>query len=403
MQKDISLLVALFAAASAEWVPIGPDGGYIQAYGIDLERPDTVYSMIYSPGYMPPVYRTTDHGASWDRLGEIALDPPSSIVVDPFAPEVLLGPTGNNTLQRSTDHGENWRLYDMPFYAVAVAFDPFVPGRVYAAGMYYDTLTLPAFAVSTDHGETWVGRLVKDDTGSIYAIDVSPLDSGTIFLAADYGTVFRSNDAGANWRECTAGLSPDDIILTISASHGDPRVICAGSIYGMFRSTNSGDNWQPIGNAGFIMSVDLSASDPAAGYAYGYDTAMACYYTTDAGLSWHPTAPIQPTSRMGGILADPGLGRGAWCPTTAGMQYTTDYGVTWAGRNSGIRSASIATISAPVWNPGRAYVEVENVGVFKTLDAGQTWQKCADFLSCGSVCGIGVAPPDVLYALEGAG
>jgi hypothetical protein len=52
------------------------------------------------------------------------------------------------------------------------------------------------------------------------------------------------------------------------------------------------------------------------------------------------------------------------------------------------------------------YLEVAGVGVYKSLDAGQTWEKCADFLSCGNICGIGLAEGedgDLLYALEGAG
>jgi photosystem II stability/assembly factor-like uncharacterized protein len=199
---------------------------------------------------------------------------------------------------------------------------------------------------------------------------------------------------------------PDDIMLSISVNHGDPRIICGGTIYGMFRTTDAGENWQQTGTPRFVMSVDFSSADPAKGFAYGYDTASVCFYTTDAGVNWTPTAAIAPSARLGGILADPGLGDGAWCPTVAGMQYTTDRGAQWTLRSSGIRTATISTISVPPWNPGRVYVEVSGAGVYRSNDAGATWQKCADFLSCGNICGIGLGQgpgEGAIWALEGSG
>jgi photosystem II stability/assembly factor-like uncharacterized protein len=85
---------------------------------------------------------------------------------------------------------------------------------------------------------------------------------------------------------------------------------------------------------------------------------------------------------------------------------TTDRGAHWAPANSGISIATISTISSSPWNQSNVYVECYENGVFRSSDGGAAWTRCADFLSCGAICGIGLAPgvgADVMWALEGAG
>ncbi len=403
--KRVVLLLVLFTVVRAEWQPIGPDGGYVSALGLDPVRPDTLYCLVNSTDSFG-VYRTTDHGTNWSLAGFLSRDGAMSLVIDPFLPNTILGPTGNTFIQRSTDHGASWRQVGLPFYASAAAWDQFVPGRAYAAGMYYDTMSRPWFAVSTDHGATWSGRLVKDDTGSIYGIAPSPLDSGVIYLAGDYGTVFRSTDAGQTWHERSNGLSPDDLLFGIAANCADSRVLLCCGIYGLFRSTDAGESWHRAGTAQSVMSVDFSPADPAKAYAYGYEAEPVCYYSTDTGLTWQTTAPVQPSARLGAIVADRGLDNGVWCATASGMMFSTDCGQHWAQASSGIRTAAIAAMSVADWDRTRVYVAAEGAGVYRTLDAGASWQSCSYFLSCGNICGIGLArgpSEDMVWALEGRG
>jgi len=402
--RTIVLLLAVAAVAAAEWVPIGPDGGNVVALAVSPNQPGTLICVLYANDTVQPVYRTTDGGAVWQRVG--GLSRIALAVIDPFDPLTVYCSDGGMTVQRSSDGGATWQIAPLPFNAAVLGCDPFVPGRVYVAGAYYDSIAVPAFGISTDHGASWAGGPVVQDTGSIMTLDASPIDSGAIYLGGEYSSVFRSTDGGTTWEERSAGLTPGDIVLSLSASHGDAGVLCAGTITGMYRTTDAGASWAATGGPRFVMSVDFSPAEPSKGYAYGYDTAVACFATTDAGVSWRPTAPIAPTARLGGLTADPGLGDGVWCPTASGVMRSTDRGAHWNPVNAGIRTAGISTISAPPWNPGHLYLEVAGVGVFKSLDAGRNWEKCADFLSCGNICGIGLAPGpggDILYALEGAG
>jgi hypothetical protein len=111
-------------------------------------------------------------------------------------------------------------------------------------------------------------------------------------------------------------------------------------------------------------------------------------------------------SKGGSVIPDPSNADVVYSPGVRGVIKTTDRGAHWAAANTGIRIASIPTISSSPWNPRAVYVEATDNAVFQSQCAGDTWTRCADFLSCGAICGIGLAPgvgTDVMWALEGSG
>ncbi len=404
MPRAIVLLAVMAAVAVAAWVPVGPDGGSVAALAVSPGQPTTLVSLLHSTDTLQPVYRTTDAGGAWEAAGSVPYL--ALVVIDPFDPLTVYGSDGGGAIRRSTDGGATWRSASVPFYGQALGCDPYVPGRVYAAGGVYDTITLPMFSVSTDHGESWSSSLVADDTGYIYSLEVSPVVSGVIFLGGDYGMVYRSTDCGLTWEPRSNGLSPDNYVLALSASHADAGLVCAGTVSGVFRTTDTGGSWHQAGGPQYVMSVDMSPVEPARGYASGYDTGSACYSTTDAGASWQRVSSITSSVSLGGVIADAESADGVWCGTSAGVVKSTDGGRTWNPRSAGIHSAVITTVSVPGWNRERVYAAVEGVGVHKSSDAGQTWERCTDFLACGNICGIGLGQGtggDRLYALEGSG
>jgi len=111
-------------------------------------------------------------------------------------------------------------------------------------------------------------------------------------------------------------------------------------------------------------------------------------------------------SKGGSLIIDPSNADVVYSPGAKGVMKTTDRGAHWAPANSGISIATISTISSSPWNQSNVYVECYENGVFRSSDGGAAWTRCADFLSCGAICGIGLAPgvgADVMWALEGAG
>ncbi|MBM3315857.1 hypothetical protein FJY71_08500, partial [candidate division WOR-3 bacterium] len=247
---------------------------------------------------------------------------------------------------------------------------------------------------------------VTPERGSICAVDPSPLDSGTVFIGGDGGRLFRSTDHGLTWQLRANGLPPGATVSSVTAGHGDTGLLLAGTDNGVYRTTDGGATWNPSAGPTQVASVDFSPAEPLKAYCCAYDTSFACFATTDAGATWQHGARVNRTSGRNCLIADPLLGDGVWCPAANGVVHSTDRGAHWRPANGGIRGAAVTALAVPVWNREQAYVALENIGLFRSDDAGRNWQKLPDFLACGNLCGIGLTrgtPHDRLYAFEGSG
>ena len=92
--------------------------------------------------------------------------------------------------------------------------------------------------------------------------------------------------------------------------------------------------------------------------------------------------------------------------TSYGIHRSTDGGANWHDAHTGLTISSVSCISANPDDERRVYLELYQVAVYASDCGGDTWRQCGYFLSCGNVCGIGIAGgayPDVLYAQEGSG
>lgn len=404
MRATVVLILATGLAA-ASWQPIGPAGGYVTALACDPSAPGNLHCLVYTGRSSQPVFRTTDAGVNWTLVGEAPADWCQSLCIDPTAPGTLLALNDNDVVLRSTDHGATWTTIRLPAYATAICADPFIPGRIYIGAYTYNGISRPVVCISTDHGATW-SSVSPADSGIIYSLECSAADSGVLYIGGDYGRVLRSTDHGATWQPRSSGISADNYVFGIAASHGNPAIVCAGTMFGMYRTTDAGASWNRVGDLQYIMSVDFSPAEPAQAVASGYDTATALFYTTDHGASWQRMAGSPSAARGGGLFCDPAAANAAWCATPSGVMYTSNLGATWLPRNNGIHTATVSALIVPEWNRQRVYAALEDIGIFKSPDGGRNWEQTHDFLSCGNICAIGLAAsagPDVLYALEGSG
>jgi photosystem II stability/assembly factor-like uncharacterized protein len=408
MVRNIIFAVALLAMISvchADWVAIGPDGGNIVALALDPQQPATLYALPYEYPDGPRVFKTTNGGGSWTTVGLLPDNSVNMLLVDPHQSDYLYGMT-SNTVWRSTDGGASWDNYSLPTYAMSMAADPLVPGRLFVSGYYYSSYYAPAVMISTDYGQSWGITQIDPDTGYAYCVEFDPVDTGTAFAGCLNGLVFRTTDGGVHWDSACAGLPATTGIEDIAVNSGNPDIVLAAASDGVYRSTDAGGTWSKADGISIAFDLALSAANPALAYCLGYDTAPRLYVSTDSGAKW----AIQPgnvqQSKGGSLITDPSDGDVVYSPGTSGVIRTTDRGAHWAAANTGIRIASIPTISSSPWNRSAIYVEATDNAVFQSQDAGDTWTRCADFLSCGAICGIGLAPgvgADVMWALEGSG
>lgn len=200
----------------------------IGAVKVDPRFPDRVWVGTgeswtrNSVGSGDGLYRTTDGGTTWTRLGLEKTERIGRIALDPQRPDTayvaavgkLFGPGPDRGLYRTRDGGRTWEkvLYvDENTGCADVAVDP-TDGRVVYAAMWPVRRKPWTFTSggpggglykSTDGGTTWTKLtrgLPAGDLGRI-AIGVSPVNTKRVWAVVEAKTtaMYRSDDAGETW------------------------------------------------------------------------------------------------------------------------------------------------------------------------------------------------------------
>jgi photosystem II stability/assembly factor-like uncharacterized protein len=408
MVKIVRFALALAALASisyADWVAVGPDGGLVNALALDPQNPATLYALPYEYPDNPRVFKTATGGASWTSVGRLPDYNVTALRVDPHQSDYLYGMT-SSAVWRSTDGGASWTSAGLPASAMGITTDPLVPGRLFVSGYSYSTYAIPVVMISTNYGQSWSMVTLDPDTGYTYCAACDPVHAGTVYAGCAYGLVFKSTDGGAHWDSAGPGLPATSYVQALAVNPQNPEIVLAAASDGLYRTTDAGGSWARADEITMAFDVALTSANPALAYCLGYDTLPCLYVSTDSGATWAVQPGNVQQSKGGALFTDPSAGDVIYSPGGKGIMKTVDRGAHWAGSNTGIRIATISTISSSPWDMSNVYLECASNGVFRSTDAGNDWTRCQDFLSCGAICGIGLAPGggnDIMYALEGSG
>jgi hypothetical protein len=292
--RSAAALTALASAAEAQtWIPLGPgpavDG---QLEGMDAQRNPTSGAVrIALPHPVDPevLYVGTINGGVWKTENALSLSPSWTPLTDnaaslsigalcfdalDFTHQTLIagvgrfssfGSTGGarTGLLRTTNGGAAWTplgniaLADRNISAVA-ARDAIILVAV-------NTGTSPGLYRSPDTGATFQNLSGLPGTnlpsGGVTALIGDPDAIGRFYctVIGGNGGVFKSIDFGQTWINITAGQNSSVIGLNIAgnaklAVHSSPgnnvlyvSVVTGGELAGVYRSTDQGRDWLPLG------------------------------------------------------------------------------------------------------------------------------------------------------------
>jgi Tol biopolymer transport system component/photosystem II stability/assembly factor-like uncharacterized protein len=215
-----SARLAVSNDAGTSWVGFSQfPGGSDPVFKIVVASTDP--QVIYAGNFFS-IYKSTDAGATWQRMVPFSIWPVQDFAVNPSEPSTLFFAQAysNGGVHRSTDGGATWQKMSNGIsgeYGEFVTIDPQQPSTVYAR-------TAGGIFKSIDDGGTWTNVVIPSPGRRII---VDPFSSSTLYLTGslsgtntNYG-MYRSQDGGLTWTIYNAGLPVKSYFRTVEA---DPRL-----------------------------------------------------------------------------------------------------------------------------------------------------------------------------------
>lgn len=420
-----------------EFRSIGPSltTGRISDLEIDPNNSNIWYLTVGSGG----LFKTINRGNTWtpifDEYPSYSL---GCVKVDPRDSNIVWLGTGENTHNRSTsfgdgvykstDAGATWQrvgLKDSQKIQLII-IDPRDSDVVYVVvpGPLWNPGGDRGLYKTTDGGRTWNRVLhVSDDTGITDAV-LHPRNPDIIYAAAyqrrrqnamtigggSEAGIFKSVDAGGNWERIENGLP--DVDMGRIALGVDPRkpervyamVVARGDHGGFFVSENAGQAWTRVS--------DYSGGDPQ---YYGeifidphqpdtiWNVEVRVRRSTNGGRTWEPMGyPIHVDHHE--IVFDESDPQHMWIGNDGGLYETYDGGDTWR-HFTNLPLSQFYRVSADESRPfyrvtGGAQDNGTIAGPSRTLNAAGI--RTSDWYSIGGGDGFQAyfdnADPDIVYA-----
>jgi len=262
----------------------------------------------------------------------------------------------------------------------SLAYDPHDPNRVFLG-----TSTGVIF-VSEDGGHNW-SRFAKLGTGDDYVLDhiaIDPNNSKTIFVSAwsvqdqSAGEIFRTHSGGKDW-EALPGMHGKSVrAMALSAS--DPKVVVAGALDGVYRSTNGGNNWQRISSSdGIVKNIESIAVDPKDPNVIYAGTWHLAWKTSDGGANWQQInkGMIDDSDVFSIIVSSANPSEvfasacsGIYKSTSGGDQFQKIQGIPFTARRTRVLKQDPS-------NPAIVYAGTTE-GLWKSTDEGKTWKRMSN-------------------------
>ena len=298
-----------------------PGNPQVRALLLKADNPAVVFA-----GTQAGVYRSSDRGASWQRLADPAEGREVwSLAADPSDANTIFAGYEPCAIARSRDGGETWEEMDtsgvifphittyMPPLGkrvIGIAIDPVDPNNMYAA------IEVGGLLGSHDGGETWEqlldGPYLRNNTLDLHQVQVSAAAPGTVHIATQTA-MFRGKEQGRRWEHVQVQdmfpggsycrdllVAPDDpnIIYLASGAGGGaapPDTVPEGAL---FRSRDVGETWERIDLGevppGRMMQVAIDPAVPSRLSCASYSGEV--YSSHDGGQTWEKTMlPVEST------------------------------------------------------------------------------------------------------------
>lgn len=285
---------------------------------------------------------------------------------------------------------------------------------------------------AASHGSEWANLSAGSEEKGLRAVAVDPMNPQRVFIGSTKG-VFTSADGGKVWVNCLdlsaarrsapADLGPARKSLleglqaagnsgeiagatAIAIDPANQQRIVAGSVDGIYASTDGGKNWTKANGAlkdapVTVLGLAIDLSNPELVYAATLDKALL--KSADGGKTWSQIGLPGGERTAASVAVHPFDSNILFVGTPDAIYKTKNGGAVWEKTPAQPKIAE--SIAVDQVNPDVLYVGTSS-GAYKSADGGATWREIgADVLGQKKVRKIAVSPSDsnAVYAVGAAG
>ncbi len=312
------------------------------------------------------------------NIGEAVVE----IALHPAKPHIFYLAT-NDYIFKTRDFGSTWKNVSKGMThsrVISLAVDPLLPANVYA-GTKGD-----AIFKSFNGGHQWLSQRKGLEgvtmTSVVHEIRFVPGSSHHIFAATSMG-VFETENAGETWAKRMDGMIEVLMVVAIDVDPNQPQTLYAGTSGGVYRSLDGATTWTKVNNglvppdvlqssrALGVVKIKIDRHAPRTVYTA---TLKGLYKTTNSGESWQRIGETLPDQFFSDLILDPMTPGVVFVASRAGVHKSRDSGRTWDAINEGLTNLNIRALVISPMDPSTLYVGTNRDGLFRTKNGGRFWE-----------------------------
>lgn len=344
---------------------IGPatmSGRITDIQGVNNDGGKTIYVGTAGGG----IWKTTNAGASFKPIFDKYVQSIGALAIDQKNPKTIYAGTGESNMRnsvsigdglyKSTDGGDNWTKIglDSTEHISKVLIDPNNSNIVYVAapGPLWNDSKHRGLYKSTDAGKTWETILFISNKAGVADLEIDPSNSNILyattwefrrlpyaFSSGGNGSgMYKSTDGGKTWKELSNGLPKKPFgRVALALAPSAPQNLLAiveSENTGLYISADGGETWKEqsatenIRSRPFYFStLEVDPKDPKRVYRPAFSFA----YSSDGGYSY-----AEASGEGGWVHSDchalwinPNNTNLLYLGTDGGVYFSLDRGATW--------------------------------------------------------------------------
>jgi photosystem II stability/assembly factor-like uncharacterized protein len=368
LQAQSTLNSAMFGTMRARQLGPGTMSGRISAIeGVNKDEGKTIYVGTAGGG----IWKSTNAGASYKPVFDKYCQSIGALAIDQKTPAIVYAGTGESNMRNSvsigngiyktTDAGDNWKKIglDSTEHIAKIIINPSNSDIIYVAapGPLWSNSTHRGLYKSVNGGTTWEKILYTDESTGCADLLIDPVNPD-ILLASMWqfrrqpfsfnsgGTssgLFKSMDGGKTWKEITNGLPEKPFgRIAMALAPSDPKQMIAiveSKKTGLYISSDGGETWKNqsatlnvVARPFYFSTIAIDPKDPKRIYRPAFQFS----YSSDGGYSFADASSDGGWvhSDMHALWINPAHTNILYVGTDGGVYVSVDKGVTWQYNHS---------------------------------------------------------------------